>query len=152
MSHIWLNFKHSTTSGLLYNQQKYPIKCKHSYWDFSDSRSTLPWWPSGQGIGLVTRMLGVQISVEAHFFIFFFIFVYFYFDVLRLPACMKMNVIYFIMTTLHSSISNNLRKACRIWNFLPMKHFVQIHFIRKILEVGKIFFSMLKFFFFNFFS
>ena len=138
-------------ADLLYRLNINSISCKHSYWDFSDSISTLPWWPSGQGFGLVTRVLGVLIPVEAHFFFIFHLFIYYYFDVLRLPACMKMHLTYFIMTALHSSINNNLRKACRIWKFLSIKHFVQIHFIRKILEVRKFFFSMLKKFFFSIF-
>ena len=142
---------HAQQADLLYRLNINSISCKHSYWDFSDSISTLPWWPSGQGFGLVTRVLGVLIPVEAHFFFIFHLFIYYYFDVLRLPACMKMHLTYFIMTALHSSINNNLRKACRIWKFLSIKHFVQIHFIRKILEVRKFFFSMLKKFFFSIF-
>ena len=66
---IKLRSLYCTTSCLLYYRQKYPINCKHSYWVLSVSRLTLSRWPSGQGVGLVTWTLGVQISVGAHFFL-----------------------------------------------------------------------------------
>ena len=56
-------------ADLLYRLNINSINSKHSYWDLSQSKLTLPWWPSGQGVGLVTRKLGVLISVEAHFFL-----------------------------------------------------------------------------------
>ena len=114
-----------TTSCLLYYRQKYPINCKHSYWVLSVSRLTLPRWPSGQGVGLVTRKLGVLISVEAHFFFIFHLFIYFYFDVLHLPTLMYMHFTYFPMTALHVSIRTNLRKACTIFKILAIRQFLK---------------------------
>ena len=41
-------------TDLLYRLNINSIKSKHSYWDLSQNKVTLPRWPSGQGVGFVT--------------------------------------------------------------------------------------------------
>ena len=46
LSHFMKNSQLTISSLLLYRQE-YPISSKHSHWDFSVIRVTLPRWPSG---------------------------------------------------------------------------------------------------------
>ena len=137
-------------ADLLYRLNINLMKWHRSYWHVSQYEVTLPKWQSGQGVGLVTWRSWVQSPAEPYFL--FFIFFSFWTNWRGTTEHMDISSNFWLVGV-RTICGHNMSVSGIVWiNFDHFKrYFPKIYFIRKILEVWKFFFSMLKKFFFQFF-